>query len=310
MPEKRVKLRPDMRRLHGMRAQGWERRARLGQGYTILRRIMEERDGMANERTNGRTRGMAGTASVQTPRVGGPAIILVRPQLGENIGAAARAMYNFGLDNLRLVAPRDGWPNPKAEAAAAGAREVVSRATLYEDTAAAVADLHLLFATSVRLRDMAKPVVTPAHAARRLRAALAGGWKAGLLFGAERSGLDNDDVTRAETLVRIPVNPAFGSLNLAQAVLILAYEWFIAGDDTPESYLETPGTQPAAQGDVEAFYAHLEAELDTAGFLYPPDKRPRMVRNLRNLFARAGLTDQEVRTLRGIVSALSRRNRG
>lgn len=243
---------------------------------------------------------MAGTDSSRKAVLGGPAIVLVRPQLAENIGACARAMLNFGLDRMRLVAPRDGWPQDKARAMASRADAVLDNATLHEDTPAAIADLNLVLATTARPRDMTKPVMTPREAAAACRQALAAGEQVGVLFGAERAGLDNDDVVRAQAIVAVPANPAFASLNLAQAVLLFGYEWFQAGEPPPAE----PGEPRASAADLANFYARLEPALDEAGFLFPPEKRPAMVRNIRNIFARGGLTAHEVSTLHGILSAL------
>ena len=249
----------------------------------------------------------------EEPKAGlrpGPEIILVHPQIGENIGTTARAMLNCGLLNLRLVKPREAWPNEKAVAAAAGATEVLDRARLFDTSAQAVADLNRLYATSARPRDLVKPVLSPRAAAQEMAGLMAQGDKIGILFGAERSGLDNDDVTLADAIIEVPVNPDFSSLNLAQAVLICAYEWRMAAilagvpgqPDSPRR--GRPRAERASKQDMAGFYAHLEAELDGAGFLYPSEKRARMVRNIRNLFARADMTAQEVRTLRGIIVAL------
>ncbi|MCZ6446774.1 MAG: RNA methyltransferase [Alphaproteobacteria bacterium] len=238
--------------------------------------------------------------------VSAPEIILVHPQIGENIGTAARAMLNCGLVNLRLVKPREAWPNEKAITSSSGAKPVLDGARLYETTADAVADLHRLYAATARPRDMVKPVLSPRAAAAEMRAEANLGRKVGILFGAERSGLDNDDLTLADAIIEVPANPKFSSLNLAQAVLICAYEWRMAamGVDGAAPRRGRPRAEPASKGDMAGFYAHLEAELDRAGFLYPSEKRPRMVRNIRNLFARADLTEQEVRTLRGVIAAL------
>ncbi len=203
--------------------------------------------------------------------------------------------------------PREAWPNEKAMAAAAGAGAVLEGAEVFASTAEAVADLGRLYATTARPRDMVKPVLGPRGAARELHAAIAGGQRGGILFGAERSGLDNDDVVRADAIIEAPLNPAFASLNLGQAVLLCAYEWRLAAAGAPPPRMGRESAGPADKRELEGFYAHLEAELDAAGFLYPPEKRPRMVRNIRNIFARADLTGQEVRTLRGIVAALARR---
>ena len=231
-----------------------------------------------------------------------PAIILVRPQLGENIGAAARAMANFGLGDLRIVAPRDSWPNEAARAMAAGGREILERASLHATAVEAVGDLHHLWATTARKRDMLKPVVTPRDVAVACRA---GKMKTGILFGPERSGLDNDEAVLAEALVRIPTSPDNPSINLAQAALILCYEWFrLEGDGGVGDVVPGDGARPATMAELEGFFGHLVGELDAAGFLRNREQRPVTVRNLRNMFLRAGLFEQEVRTLRGVVSSL------
>ena len=249
---------------------------------------------------------MAGTDHTQTAVLGGPTIILVEPQLGENIGTAARAMLNFGLTSLRLVKPRDGWPSDKAFSAASGADVVIEGVTLFESTAAAIADLNRVYATSARRRDMLKPVVTPERAANAIRSEIAAGAKVGVLFGPERTGLTNDDVTLADTLISVPLNPAYASLNIAQAVLLIGYEWFQQTSETPGEHLDEGVTFPAPREELIRFFEHLESELDASGFLRPPEKRPAMVRNVRNMFQRADLMEQEVRTLRGIVTALAR----
>ena len=234
----------------------------------------------------------------------GPVIILVQPQLGENIGAAARAMLNFGLSRMRLVRPRDPWPNHQALNTSSGAEAVLEQAELFDTTEDAIADLQHVYATSARVRDMVKPVLAPRETAQRLRDQGRRGESAGILFGRERSGLDNDDVALAESLLIVPANPAHSSINLAQAVLLLAYEWFQAGTPGILEALTRKGSSPATGEELQNFFDHLEGELDTCGFLRPIEKRPRMVRNIRNIFARAGLTDQEVRTLRGIITGL------
>lgn len=236
---------------------------------------------------------------------GGPAVILIDPQLGENIGAAARAMLNCGLVDLRLVRPRDGWPNEKARASASGAVEVIERARLFDSTAAAVADLNRLYATTARPRGMIKPVVTPRRAAEEMREAAARGEAVGVLFGPERTGLVNDDIALADAVLSVPLNPGFSSLNLAQAVLVVGYEWFQAGVEAPPRQLVTNATRPASKAELLNFFAHLERELDACGFLRNEEKRPSMVRNIRNLFQRAELTEQEIQTLHGIVKELS-----
>ena len=237
----------------------------------------------------------------------GPTVILVKPQLGENIGTAARAMANFGLERLRLVAPRDGWPSETAIAAASGADWVIDEAEVFETTEAAIADLGLIYATTARQRGMGKPVVGPIEAAQHMVALNEVQAPSGLLFGGERSGLHNDDIALADAILTYPVNPKFASLNLAQAVMIMAYEWQRARGNAGHRE-DFPDLDPQApKGDLLQFFAHLEAELDAGGFLKPPEKTPVMVRNLRNLFHRAHLSSQEVRTLRGVIVALTGR---
>ncbi len=245
-----------------------------------------------------------------------PAIILVEPQLGDNIGAAARAMANFGLGELRIVAPRDGWPNEAARAYAANALAVVDSAKVFPDLKAAVADLHYVIATTARRRDMNKPVVEPEDAAGEMLARTKARQNCGVLFGKERSGLENDDIAIADVIVSAPVVPAFASINLAQAVLLIAYEWrkALLGAATKQAQnaetAEPAETRPATQDELIGFFEHLEGELDASGFLRPPEKRPRMVRGIRSMFKRMGATEQEVRTLRGIVTSLTRRHEG
>jgi len=245
-----------------------------------------------------------------------PAIILVEPQLGDNIGAAARAMANFGLGELRIVAPRDGWPNEAARSYATNALSVVDGARVFPDLKAAVADLHYVLATTARRRDMNKPVFEPQAAAGEMLTRTKARQNCGVLFGKERSGLENDDIAMADVIVSAPVVPAFASINLAQAVLLISYEWRKASLEAAATEVETaepagqPGARPATQDELIGFFEHLERELDASGFLKPPEKRPRMVRGIRNMFKRMGATDQEVRTLRGIVASLTRRHEG
>ena len=239
----------------------------------------------------------------------GPVIVLVRPQLGENVGAAARAMLNFGLAEMRLVAPRGDWLDRKAVSTASGADAVLTDARVFATTAAALGDVSHVLATTARARDMVKPVLSPNAAAARMRAHAMDGERTALLFGREKSGLDNEDAVLAEALVIVPANPAYSSINLAQAVLLLAYEWYQAGaarTPAPGRGMRK-GARAASQAEMQEMFDHLESELDACGFLYPPAKRPRMVRNIRNIFARAGMTDQEVRTLRGIIAGLAGR---
>lgn len=235
-----------------------------------------------------------------------PAIILSEPQLGENIGACARAMANFGLADLRLVKPRDSWPNPKAEAMAAGAAPLIASARIFASVEQAIAGLQLVFAATARDRAMTKPVLTPEEAARRLRQAAADGVAAAVLFGNERAGLTNDEVALADCVITIPTDPGFSSLNLGQAVLLMGYEWFKTGDSTPAERIDHAGAAPATREELILLFEHLEEELERSGFLFPPGNRPGMIRNLRSILHRARLTDQEVRTLRGVIVALTK----
>jgi tRNA/rRNA methyltransferase len=238
-----------------------------------------------------------------------PAIILSEPQLGENIGACARAMANFGLIDLRIVAPRDGWPNAKAEAMAANAAHLIAAAKVYPGVREAIGGLQIIYATTGRDRSMAKVILTPQEAAVRLREAAMRGIKTGLLFGNERAGLTNDEVALADCVITIPTEPGFASINLGQAVLLLGYEWFKTGDSTPPERIEHGIAQPAPREELIRLFEHLEEELEKGGFLYPPGNRPGMIRNLRNILHRAQLTDQEVRTLRGVIVALTQGKR-
>ncbi len=237
-----------------------------------------------------------------------PAIVLAAPQLGENIGAAARAMRNFGLHELRLVQPRDGWPNAAARATAAGADRILDRAVLFDTLEAAVADRQRVFVTTARPRDMAVRVVAPARAAAMLREAARRGETGAVVFGRESAGLNNDALALADAVVTIPTDPRFPSLNLAMTVLLIGYEWHRAAAAGPAPV--SPADRAATKGELLGFFAHLESELDACGFLGPPDRRPRMVRNLRTLFQRAELTGREVRILRGVVGGLVRGARG
>ena len=241
-----------------------------------------------------------------------PVVILVRPQLADNIGACARAMANGGLFHMRLVAPRDGWPQEKAWRMASGADRILDAATVHDTVADAVADLHHVFATCPRPRHIVKPVLTARGAIAELREICKRDLRTGLLFGPERAGLDNDDMAAADALVRFPLNPAFISLNLAQAVMVMAYEWWTAEDGTPPRTLMTNETQVATKGRLDNFLAHLVDQLDACGFLRNLPKRPGMVRNLRHFFQRGEVTDQELRTLHGVVTelAIGRRQRG
>lgn len=238
-----------------------------------------------------------------------PAIVLVEPQLGENIGAAARAMANFGLADLRLVKPRDGWPNKKARAAASGASAIVDAARVFEATEDAVADLSFLYATTARTRDLPKEVFGPREAVATLRARSSAGQASGILFGRERWGLTNEEVALADAIVTFPVNPAFASLNIAQAVLLLSYEWMAAGLDgalpTREALPEIDMT-PAPKKHLFGLMRHLEEALEPTGYFRTADMKPTMVQNLRAILQRPGLTRDEIDVLHGVVTALER----
>ena len=236
-----------------------------------------------------------------------PAFILSHPQIGENIGAAARAMLNFGLTDLRLVNPREAWPNKKAEAMAVGAASVLESARVFDTIEEAVADLGLVFATTGRDRLMSKRAVTPDEAVAELTAEIAQERSCGIMFGAERMGLTNEEVVLADAILTVPTNPKFASLNLAQSVAVVAYEWWKGTHEKPE--FKVPAkyrrAKPANKEDLIGFFEHIEAELDRSEFLFPADKRAAMVQNMRNMWQRAGLTYQEVQTLRGMVRALT-----
>jgi TrmH family RNA methyltransferase len=253
--------------------------------------------------------GKDGGAPIAPIGDGGPVIVLVRPQLADNIGAVARAMANGGLFHLRLVAPRDGWPQERAWRMASGADRILDEARVCATLAEAVADLRHVMATCPRPRHVIKPVLTARGAAAELRTLSARGLRAGVLFGPERAGLDNDDLAQADALVRYPLNPAFMSLNLAQAVMVLAYEWWTAAEPTFARRLLTHETRIATKGELEGLIAHLVAELDACGFLDNAPKRPGMVRNLRHFLQRGEATEQELRTLHGIVTELARGRR-
>jgi len=229
-----------------------------------------------------------------------PVIVLVRPQLGENIGKAARAMLNFGLTGMRLVSPRDGWPNPQAGPAASGADVVLERAQVFDSVADAVADCAHVYATTVRKRGITKPVVTPEAAAREIHSAAG---RSAILFGPERAGLETDDVAIARTIVTVPINPEFGSLNLAQAVILVAYEW--SKHVALARPTDTDLPEPAPQEELDGMIGQLDSMLETAGFFFPPDRVPATRRTLRTLLTKPGWSSQEVRTLRGVLSALA-----
>ena len=234
-----------------------------------------------------------------------PTVILVEPQLGENIGFTARAMLNCGLTSLRLVRPRDGWPNPAANAAAVGADGVIEGAVVFDSVEDAVADFQHVYAATARRRGQIKRIMTPRAAASLMRQE--SDHAVGLMFGPERSGLDNDAVALADVVIQVPLNPDFTSLSLLQAVLITAYEWFLAGTDVAADETSGNDAVPAPKKDLVNFFERLESALDESGFFHVEEKRATTVRNIRNLFQRASLMDQELRTLHGIVTSLRRR---
>jgi len=240
----------------------------------------------------------------------GPVIILVEPQLGENIGMAARAMGNFALSRLRLVKPRDGWPNISAQRAAAGADHILNEVELFDTVEQAMADLDLVFATTARAHDQAKPVVGPEAAVSEIAGHLASGGKAGILFGRERSGLMNEEVALANRIVTFPVNPGFASLNLAQAVLLIGYEWFKRATEGRLPFAMPERSQRASQHQIQAFFENLVRELDRVEFLRPAEKRETMLVNLRNIFTRMDPTKQDMHTLHGVIMAIAEGRKG
>ncbi len=233
-----------------------------------------------------------------------PVVILVRTQISENIGTAARAMMNCDLCDLRLVTPKENHLSDKALGASSGAQEILKQAKVFDSFEDAVADCNYLLATSARRRDMIKEVFTSDGGAKILRDKIAKGQKCGFVFGPERTGLTNDEIAICNGMIEIPLNPYHCSLNLAQAVLLVGYEWFKSGDNTKEQQFFTNNTQIATKESLLAFFKHLEKELDECGNLRLGDKRPRMVRNLRNIFQRSNLTEQEIKTLHGVVADL------
>jgi len=253
----------------------------------------------------------AGTDKTRTwVRTPAPIVILVEPQLGENIGAAARAMANFGLDRLRLVSPREPWPNPQARKMASGADRILDAAELYDSVEAAIADCTLAVAATARAHDQAKPVIDAPQAARLLAPRIAAGEKVAILFGRERTGLENQEVALADHILTLPVNPAFASLNLAQAVVIVAYEWFRHAGGGALPFAMPQKSPPASKQQLLAFFASLEHELERVEFFRPPDKRDTMQLNLRNIFTRMQLTQQDIRTLHGVIMAIAEGRKG
>lgn len=241
-----------------------------------------------------------------------PVIVLVRPQLGENIGKAARAMLNFGLTELRLVAPRDGWPNPDAGPASAGADVVLAGAAVFDTLAEAVADCTTIYATTVRKRGVTKPVLTPEAAAREVHANTG---RSAYVFGPERSGLETDDVAVAHMIVTVPINPDFGSLNLAQAVILLAYEWSkqvpgnVEGRGALASPPEVPLDPPAPHSELEELIGHFVRDLDKSGYFFPPERRGATLRTLRTMLTKTGWSHNDIRMMHGVIVALGRGKR-
>lgn len=248
---------------------------------------------------------MAGTNHKNPLIADGPVIVLVNPQLGENIGASARAMANFGLAELRLVDPRDGWPNDVARANAAKADHIIDRVQVFERLEDALADLNFVYATTARQREMLKPVRGPGEASATLRKRHNAGERTGIMFGRERAGLESVEVALADEIVTFPVNPAFASLNISQAVLLMSYEWMVSGDaDLP---IGEPESLPARKEDLFGLFEHLEGALDQMNYFRPPHKKATMVENLRNIFQKAELSQQEIHALRGVVATLEGR---
>jgi tRNA/rRNA methyltransferase len=239
-----------------------------------------------------------------------PTMILVRPQMGENIGAAARAMLNFGLDRMRIVDPRDGWPNSRAVAMASGAGRVLENAGLFGDVTAAIADCDYVFATTARGRELVKSVVTPERAMEQARAMAAAGKRVGVLFGPERAGLENDDVVLANAIISVPVNPEFPSLNLGQCVLLMGYEWRRQTVAVPPEVMGLARTDFASALEVARLADHYEDRLGDASFFYPADKAPMMKANLRNMWSRLNLTKAEVQTFHGMLRQIAWKLRG
>ena len=235
-----------------------------------------------------------------------PAFVLVRPQMGENIGAAARAMWNFGLDRMRIVAPRDGWPNPRAVAMASGAGRLLDEAQLVETTAEGVADCAYVFATTARARGLTKPVFSPERAMALAAEKIAGGQNVAVLFGPERAGLENDDIARANAIINVPVNPEFASLNLAQCVLLTAYEWQRAAGEVLHERMDMAKSDWAEQIEIEKLAEHYEERLGEAGFFFPDHKAESMKVNLRNLWSRMPLTRADVQMLHGVLRQMVR----
>jgi tRNA/rRNA methyltransferase len=252
-------------------------------------------------------RAMSGTNSERELIAEGPAIILVEPQLGENIGMVARAMANFGLAELRLVSPRDGWPNEKARSAASKADHVIDGTKVYDTLEEAISDLNFVYATTARERYGFKPVRSPVFAAATLREKFRAGEKTGILFGRERWGLNNEEIALADEIVTFPVNPAFASLNIAQAVLLMSYDWMKSGmDDLEETRFQPIEQRPSTKEQVLGMFEHLEEALDARGYFHPPEKKPKMIDNLRAVLSRRAFSEQEISVFRGVIRSLDR----
>jgi len=250
---------------------------------------------------------MSGTNSEKELIAEGPAIILVEPQLGENIGMVARAMANFGLAELRLVSPRDGWPSEKARSAASKADHVIDGAKVFDTLEDALRDLTFVYATTARERYGFKPVRSPVTAATTLRERFASGQKTGIMFGRERWGLTNEEVALADEIVTFPVNPAFASLNIAQAVLLMSYEWMKSGmEDLGRTPFQSLDQRPSTKEQVFGLFEHIEEALDARGYFHPPEKKPKMVDNLRAVLSRRSFTEQEINVFRGVIRSLDR----
>ena len=239
----------------------------------------------------------------ETPQ---PVMVLVRPQMGENIGGAARAMWNFGLDRMRIVNPRDGWPNQKAIAMSSGAGRLLDEAQICGSTAEAVSDCTYVFATTARSRDLTVPVMTPEHAMNLAREKIAAGQKVAVLYGPERAGLENDDIALANAVINVPVNPEYASLNLAQCVLLTAYEWMRGATEVQPERMSMAGSDWASQGDVDALARHFEDRLDEAGFFFPEPKAEGMKINLRNMWSRFPMTRADIQMLHGMMRQMVR----
>ena len=283
----------------------------VGEGKSVYDCMQVQNVGLIFHTTRTSRRSMSGTdhSKSKSEHRQVPTVILVGPQMGENIGASARAMWNFGLDRMRLVNPRDGWPNPAAQATASGASPVMDNVQIFDTTPAAIGDLTYIFATTARSRDLTQRVVTPELAMQEAREMIGRGEKVGVLFGPERAGLDNDDIVHADALISIPVNPAFASLNLSQSVLLLAYEWMRQSTAAPSETMQMAGADFAEKVEVQKLVERLEQDLDERGFFFPEAKAQSMKQTLRNMFSRLPLTQADIRTLHGIIRNLTTRGR-